>query len=265
MTNSDEALEMRDVRAGYGDADVLHGASFSVRRGEIVAVVGANGAGKSTAVRCIMGLIPARGGTVLLDGVELDRTAPWKRARLGLGCVPERRQVFGELSVLENLIVGTLPRRPAMSTRAIASRVDDITGLFPVLETIMTKPASLLSGGQQQMLAIGRALMSEPRYLIMDEPSLGLAPSLVAEIFGMIQKTAETAGVLLLEQNARAALAIADRGIMFSEGHVTMSGTGQELLHSPQLTDLYLGSAAPTSWTEAHPATERLRTILRSR
>lgn len=257
-------LEMRGVDAGYTESPVLHRADLVIREGEIVAVVGANGAGKSTAVRCLMGLIPLRRGAIFLDGVDISRVPAWKRARMGIGCVPERRQIFGELTVRENLVVGILAASSRASRHDVSDRIDEVVGIFPLLGTMLGKTASLLSGGQQQMLAIGRSLMSRPRFLVLDEPSLGLAPSLVTEIFGMIQQTATTAGVLVLEQNARAALSIADRAVMFSDGHVVMSGTGQELLHSEQLSTLYLGRSDPGVQHPETSVADRLRAIIGS-
>jgi branched-chain amino acid transport system ATP-binding protein len=264
-TDASSALELSGVYAGYGDAEVLRGVDLSVRPGEIVAVVGANGAGKTTAVRCAMGLVPVQRGTVRLGDVDLTGAPPWARARHGIGCVPERRQVFGELSVRENLVVGAWSRRGSMSRGDVADRIGEVCELFPVLGSFMERPAELLSGGQQQMLAIGRALMSSPRILVLDEPSLGLAPALVAEIFGMIKRLGRETGVLLLEQNARAALGIADRGVLVAGGRVVSTGTGAELAASPDLMELYLGAGAQSAGEldrTGHAAAERLRAVL---
>jgi ABC-type branched-subunit amino acid transport system ATPase component len=264
-SNSSSALELIDIHASYGDAEVLHGIDITVNRGEIVAVVGANGAGKSTAVKCAMGLLPTTRGTIRIGDTDLTTAPAWSRARLGIGCVPERRQVFGELTVLENLIVGARPQHPAMSRTEIVTRVEEICGLFPPLRNLKRKPADLLSGGQQQMLAIGRALMPRPRFLILDEPSLGLAPALVTEIFEMIRRISADTGILMLEQNARAALGLADRGILFADGRVVASGTGSELANSPELMELYLGASSQTEDSMArdgHPAAVRLRAAL---
>jgi branched-chain amino acid transport system ATP-binding protein len=234
-------LELKRVSTGYEAVDVIHDIDLSVRDGEIVALVGANGAGKSTLVKAISGIIPIRRGEITLDGRRIDTESPRARVLLGIAQVPEGRQVFGGLTVRENLLLGGYARGAAVDA-SFESAVAKIGTLFPVLLKRLNEPAANLSGGQQQMLAIGRGLMAEPRFLVLDEPSLGLAPVLVAEIFRLIAGLRkEGHGILLSEQNAKLSLAIADRAYVIENGRVALSGTGEELLNNPEVAARYLG------------------------
>ena len=230
-------LKVRDLRAGYGRIPALLGVDLAVGPGELVALLGANGAGKSTLLRALSGVHPST-GEVLFENQSLKDETAERRVALGIVQVPEGRQVFGPLAVEDNLRLGAYRRGRA----GTASSLERVYGLFPMLASRRTEAAGGLSGGQQQMLAIGRALMAQPRLLLLDEPSMGLAPRLVAEIFACIQglRAADTA-ILLVEQNAAAALAIADRAYVLEAGRLTLSGTGKELLANPAVRAAYLG------------------------
>ncbi len=240
-----DALSIAGLHAGYGPANVLDGVDLEVRPGELVALVGANGAGKSTLLKCISGLVRARAGEIAFRGVRLDRLAPPEIVRLGVAHVPERRQVFGQQTVQDNLVLGAYANRAGLTPRALEARIDEACRSFPVLVSRRGMLAGALSGGQQQMLAIARGLMLQPRLLLLDEPSLGLAPILVDEIFQVLSRLRERGiGILLVEQNARSSLAIADRAYVLERGRVVLTGTGQDLLRAPEVADLYLGGAA---------------------
>ena len=230
-------LDVKGLRAGYGRIQALHGIDLGVRRGELVALVGANGAGKTTLLKALSG-IQGFSGSVKFEGEEIRQQAAEKRVALGIVHCPEGRQVFGPLSVEDNLRLGAYRRGRARSARSL----ERVYGLFPALAERRAQPAGTLSGGQQQMLALGRALMAEPRLLLLDEPSMGLAPRLVAEIFACIAglRAADTA-LLLVEQNAAAALAIADRGYVLETGRIALSGTGETLLADAGVREAYLG------------------------
>jgi branched-chain amino acid transport system ATP-binding protein len=206
-----------------------------VHAGELVAIVGANGAGKTTLLRTLSGVQPMSGGTLRFEGIDIGRETPRQRVQRGIVQVPEGRQVFGALSVEDNLLLGAF-------ARGAAATIDAVWALFPVLRDKRDDDAGTLSGGQQQMLAIGRALMAEPRLLLLDEPSMGLAPRLVAEIFNHI-KALKTQGttILLVDQNARAALAVADRGYVMATGRIVAEGRAADLLRDPQVQQAYLG------------------------
>lgn len=238
-------LAINDLVAGYGAVTVLRGVSLTVNTGEMVALVGANGAGKTTLLKTISGLVARRAGSIVLDDVAFDRQTPSARVRLGLAHVPEGRQIFGDLTVRENLELGAYPRLKSLTAAQFEQRVKDVCAIFPALEEKMELPAGGLSGGQQQMLAIGRGLMLEPSLLILDEPSLGLSPVLVSEIFRVLRQLRETGvAILLAEQNAKLALAIADRGYVIETGKIVREGTGEELLHSADIQERYLGVGA---------------------
>ena len=230
-------LEVESLRAGYGRIPALKGIDLDVRAGELVALVGANGAGKSTLLRALSGVHPSS-GKIIFETTQIQSLLPDARVALGIVQVPEGRQVFGPLSVDDNLRLGAYRRGRADAARSLQR----VYGLFPALAERRRQPAGTLSGGQQQMLAIGRALMAQPRLLLLDEPSMGLAPRLVAEIFACVRelRAADTA-LLLVEQNARAALAIADRGYVLETGRVVLSGTGPELLADAGVRAAYLG------------------------
>ena len=231
-------LEVSALESRYGRIPALKGIDLAVRAGELVALVGANGAGKTTLLRTLSGVQPASAGRVRYEGADITATAPERRVRMGIVQVPEGRQVFGPLSVEDNLRLGGYTR-PAPESAASLERA---YAMFPVLRERRHAPAGTLSGGQQQMLAIGRALMARPRLLLLDEPSMGLAPRLVEEIFACVQglRAADTA-IFLVDQNARAALAIADRGYVLETGRIVSSGSGAELLADASVQAAYLG------------------------
>ena len=231
-------LEVSGLESRYGRIPALKGIDLLVRPGELVALVGANGAGKTTLLRSLSGVQPASAGCVRYEGADITHAAPERRVRMGIVQVPEGRQVFGPLSVEDNLRLGGYTRL-ASESRASLERV---YAMFPVLRERRRAPAGTLSGGQQQMLAIGRALMARPRLLLLDEPSMGLAPRLVEEIFDCVQglRDADT-GIFLVDQNARAALAIADRGYVLETGRIVSSGSGEGLLADASVQAAYLG------------------------
>jgi branched-chain amino acid transport system ATP-binding protein len=231
-------LAIDNLASRYGRIEVLHGISLKVQQGEIVTLVGSNGAGKTTLMRAISGVQPLAAGTIRFDGTVIDRLRPHKRVARGIAQVPEGRQVFAPLSVEENLQLGTVARRD----NEMHSDLDEIYAMFPVLAERRSALAGTLSGGQQQMLAIGRALMARPKLLLLDEPSMGLAPVLVEQIFAIIGALkARGLTVLLVEQNANVALAIADRGYVIETGRIVMSGPGKELLNDQRIRGAYLG------------------------
>ena len=230
-------LRVERLESRYGRIAALHGVDLEVRRGELVALVGANGAGKSTLLRALSG-VQASSGSILFENQSIEKSTAEHRVSLGMVQCPEGRQVFGPMSVEDNLRLGAY-RRGRSETRA---SIEHVFAMFPILGERRRQAAGTLSGGQQQMLAIGRALMAKPRLLLLDEPSMGLAPRLVAEIFACIRslRAADTA-LLLVEQNAAAALAIADRGYVLETGRVVLSGSGRELLADEGVRAAYLG------------------------
>jgi len=235
-------LEVERLVTGYGAHAVVDGIDLSVGKGEIVALVGANGAGKSTLVKAISGLLPAHSGRILFEGRSIERTTPRERVLLGIAHVPEGRQVFAGLSIAENLKLGAWCTRRRLGAAGVAESIERVCRRFPVLSERLGEPAGTLSGGQQQMLAIARGLMAQPRLLVLDEPSLGLSPLLVVEIFRLIEELrAQGLAILLAEQNARLSLAVADRGYVIETGRVAMQGTGRELLASGDVAERYLG------------------------
>ncbi|MDM0005459.1 ABC transporter ATP-binding protein [Variovorax sp. J22G73] len=234
---SDTALEVRGLFAGYGRIEALHGIDLRVGQGELVALVGANGAGKTTLLRAVSGLIKASAGSVTLFGREIGRDSADARVRAGLSQVLEGRQVFGPMSVQDNLLLGGYTRPDGRQ-----QRLAEMYALFPVLEEKRLLAAGTLSGGQQQMLAIARALMSEPKVLLLDEPSMGLAPLLVKEIFGVIARLkARGIPILLVEQNAHAALSVADVGYVLETGAIALGGPAAQLLRDERVKAAYLG------------------------
>jgi branched-chain amino acid transport system ATP-binding protein len=257
-------LELHGVSAGYGGTKVIHDFNLIVRPREIVALVGANGAGKSTLVKSISGLIPICAGAITFDGVRIDPMSTAARIRLGIAHVPEGRQIFSGLTVAENLDLGAyLHQRHAGN---VAGKRAEVTAYFPALKERATSAAGNLSGGQQQMLAIGRGLMARPKVLILDEPSLGLAPFIVSEIFALIVRLREQGlAILLSEQNAQLSLAIADRGYVIENGTVAQTGAGRELLQSKDIAERYLGvgAKAEEGIDRRHKViAERLRDVL---
>jgi len=235
---SEVLLQVSGLETSYGRIKALKGLDLEVRRGETVALVGANGAGKTTFLRTLSGIQPLGAGRIVFNGEDISRLRSDLRMRRGICQSPEGRQVFGPLSIEDNLRLGAYTR-PCADTPEDLERV---YAMFPILKEKRLLPAGTLSGGQQQMLAIGRALMGRPQLLLLDEPSMGLAPLLVEEVFNVV-KTLKAQGmtILLVEQNAFAALAIADRGYVLETGTITLSGTGQDLISNEQVRSAYLG------------------------
>ena len=232
-------LEVENIEAGYGPIRALDRGSLEVAAGELVAIIGANGAGKTTLLMAISGVVPTRGGEVRFEGRSVTGLEPHEIVRLGIGHAPEGRRIFPRLTVRANPELGGFTR----SDRAEMRRdIDEICGLFPVLGQRMGQMGGTLSGGEQQMLALGRALVGRPRLLLLDEPSLGLAPLVVAKIFEVIASlSARGIAVVLVEQNARAALKLASRGYVLETGRITLTGSGTELAHDRRVRDAYLG------------------------
>jgi branched-chain amino acid transport system ATP-binding protein len=233
-------LRLSNVSVRYGAVQALDSVSIDLCRGETVTILGANGAGKTTVMRAIMGLAPLSDGQIELEGRRLDGLAPHMVARAGIGLVPEGRRVYGRLTVRENLLMGSRLARSAKTTEA--ERFDSVLNRFPALQSRLDASGSLLSGGQQQMVALGRALMIEPKVLLMDEPSLGLAPLLIDEVFKVIGELRESGvTILLVEQNAAMALEVADRAYVLQTGRVVASGSAAELAATSAVADAYLG------------------------
>ncbi len=232
-------LELDRVTSGYGRLPVLHEVSLAVGAGEIVALIGANGAGKSTLLNTVMAMVPLSGGDIRFDGASIAGAATPAIVRAGLAQVPERRQLFGAMTVEENLRLGAYARA---DRAGVVATLDEQFRQFPILRERRRQAAQTLSGGEQQMLAIARAMMSRPRLMLLDEPSLGLAPLMVTRIMDQIVALRAAGGtVLVVEQNARAALAIADRGYVLENGRITVSGAAAELLGNPAVQEAYLG------------------------
>ncbi|MCF2523532.1 ABC transporter ATP-binding protein [Bradyrhizobium sp. G127] len=233
-------LEVANLRSSYGRIEVLHGVNLTVRAGEVVALIGSNGAGKTTLLRALSGVQPITAGEVRFLGERIDRLKPHKRVERGMTQSPEGRQIFGPLTVEDNLRLGAYMRRD----KGIEADRDHVFAMFPVLAEKRHLLAGGLSGGQQQMLAIGRALMGKPKLLLLDEPSLGLSPTLVDQILAAIVSLRQDGvTVLLVEQNASAALEIADRGYVLETGKVAFEGAGATLLSDPKVKAAYLGAA----------------------
>ncbi len=235
-------LKVDGLHAGYGRAEVLSGVSIEAAAGSVVAVVGPNGAGKSTLLNALMGVLPSR-GAMRFDGESVQRLSLAQRVERGIALVPETRALFATMPVADNLLLGgyRLRRTPRVEQ---AARLDEIYKLFPRLHERQAQAAGTLSGGERQMLAIGRALMGSPRLLMLDEPSLGLAPLVVKEIFRIIERLRETGTtILLIEQNARAAMAVADHAYVLETGAIALSGPAAELSADPRVIETYLGKA----------------------
>ena len=232
-------LELRDVHSYYGNIHALKGISFKVEDGEIVTLIGANGAGKSTTMRTIQGLLRPRQGTILLDGVALEKLPTHEIVAKGISQAPEGRQIFPRMTVLENLQMGAYQRK---DKDGIQKDMDRALELFPRLKERIAQKGGTLSGGEQQMLAMGRAMMARPRVLMLDEPSMGLAPILVEQIFEIIKElNNQGSTILLVEQNAMMALSIATRGYVLETGTIALSGTAEQLKNNKQVQDTYLG------------------------
>jgi len=231
-------LEVTGLDAGYGDVRVLFGAALSVHQGEVVALLGSNGAGKTTLIRTVVGLIRPRSGSVYFAGDRIDGLTAHEVVDRGVACVPEGRQVFPQMSVEENLLLGSFLRR---ARKGRARNLERIFALFPRLLERRGQDAATLSGGEQQMLAIGRALMSEPRLLLLDEPSLGLAPVVVQMVFRTIAEIRKHGvTVLIVEQNVKRTLRLADRAYVLEQGRIVLTGSGAELMQDPQVRKAYL-------------------------
>jgi len=232
-------LQIEEIEVGYDETPVLRGVSLEVRQGEVVAVIGSNGAGKTTLLRAISGIRPPTQGRILFDGTPLHTLKPHQIAGLGIAHVPEGRGIFAQQTVLRNLYLGAYLRTDAERAEAL----ERVFHLFPRLAERRNQLAGTLSGGEQQMLAIGRGLMSQPRLLMLDEPSLGLMPTLVDLVFELVQRINREDGltILLVEQNVRESLEVADRAYVLQTGRVVLSGTGDELLHSELVQKAYLG------------------------
>ncbi|MGN6199390.1 ABC transporter ATP-binding protein [Humibacter sp.] len=234
-------LELNDVVVGYGRIEALHGLSFTVEEGEIVSLIGANGAGKTTTMKAISGLLNLTKGSIRFDGQDITKTKAHIRVANGISQSPEGRGIFPGMTVLENLDMGTYARKDRTGVKADLERV---FALFPRLEERKTQVGGTMSGGEQQMLAIGRALMGRPRLLLLDEPSMGLAPQFIKQIFRIITEINEQGTtILLVEQNANQALARAHRAFVLETGTITHSGTGRELLTNSAIKEAYLGVA----------------------
>ena len=232
-------LEIKDLEVYYGMIQAIKGISFEVNQGEVIALIGANGAGKTTTLQTITGMIPAKKGSVTFNGVDITKIPGHKIVPMGMAHVPEGRRVFAQLTVLDNLKLGAYTRK---DPKEIQESLEMVYKHFPRLEERKNQLAGTLSGGEQQMLAMGRALMSKPSIILMDEPSMGLSPIFVSEIFEIIKEiSAEGTTVLLVEQNAKKALAIADRAYVLETGNIVLSGDAKELMNDESIKKAYLG------------------------
>ncbi|MBI4965057.1 MAG: ABC transporter ATP-binding protein [Desulfomonile tiedjei] len=232
-------IQLKNIDVFYGKSQALHGVSLSVRPGEIVALIGANGAGKTTVLKAISGLIPWSAGEIIFEGRSLKSLRPEEIARRGIAHVPERGGIFGKMTVLENLELGTVAQTNNKSTK---ERFEKVFHLFPILKSRSAQLGGQLSGGERQMLAIGRAMMSNPALYLFDEPTLGLSPLMVGEIAAIVQEISEQGGtILLVEQNARMALELAERGYVLEIGRIIQEGPGRELMEDEQVKKAYLG------------------------
>jgi branched-chain amino acid transport system ATP-binding protein len=233
-------LELRDIRTFYGNIPVLHGLSLRVEQGEIITLIGANGAGKSTTLMSICGIVPPRSGSVLFQGRPIERLAPEKIVALGISQVPEGRHIFPDLTVAENLDLGAFLRRDRQQVR---QDLEQVYALFPILAERRQQPGGNLSGGEQQMLAISRALMARPKLLLLDEPSMGLAPLATKQIFEIIKKINQenNTAIFLVEQNANMALKAADRAYVLENGRIVLHDRADKLLQNKNIQKAYLG------------------------
>jgi branched-chain amino acid transport system ATP-binding protein len=239
---TETVLSVSNLDVGYGVVPVLHGISLEVHRGQMIALLGSNGAGKTTALRAISGLLPVRSGRVELLAEDITRLAAHKRPYLGMVLVPEGRRIFGTMSVQDNLELGSFILPDNVERERRLSKVFET---FPILAERRRQDASFLSGGQQQMLAIGRALMASPKLLLLDEPSMGLAPLMVKEVMNILERLhASGATILLVEQNSKIALKFAERGYVLSSGRIALEGKAEDLLHDDAVVKTYLGAYA---------------------
>lgn len=232
-------LEIKDLEVYYGMIQAIKGISFEVNEGEVIALIGSNGAGKTTTLQTITGMLPAKKGNIIFQGTDITKVPGHKIVSMGMAHVPEGRRVFAQLTVLENLKMGAYTRK---DKNEIAETLQTVYKHFPRLEERKNQLAGTLSGGEQQMLAMGRALMSKPKIILMDEPSMGLSPIFVEEIFKIIQEiSASGTTVLLVEQNAKKALSIADRAYVLETGNIVLSGDADEMIHDESIKKAYLG------------------------
>ena len=232
-------LEVKELQVYYGVIQALKDVSFEVNQGEVIALIGANGAGKTTTLHTLTGLLPSKHGSIVFEGVDITKMPAHKIVEMGIAHVPEGRRVFSQLSVYENLIMGAYTRK---DKKEIADNLEMVYNRFPRLKERKTQRAGTLSGGEQQMLAMGRALMSNPKMIVMDEPSMGLSPIFVNEIFDIIEKvSASGTTVLLVEQNAKKALSIADRAYVLETGKIVLSGDAKVLMNDDSIKKAYLG------------------------
>ena len=235
-------LRIQQLRAGYGRAEVLHGIDLRLEKGSVITVIGPNGAGKSTLLNTLMGILPSH-GTIELDGQPIQSLTLEERVMRGIALVPEKRELFGTMAVEDNLLLGGY-RQMRLANAFWRDRLDTVYALFPRLKERRMQLAGTMSGGERQMLAVGRSLMSGPSVLMLDEPSLGLAPLIVNEIFSIIERLRETGvSIILVEQNARAALAVADYAYVLEMGEVGLQGPAADLANDPRVIDTYLGAA----------------------
>lgn len=240
-TGAPPLLDIRDVHAGYGESQVLEGLSAHVSAGQVVCLLGANGVGKTTTLMTITGIVTPSAGDILFDGQSLLGIAPHQRVERGIALAPEGRQVFQHCSVHENLLLGSFSKR---GRKVRQSKLEEVYGMFPRLAERRRQLAGLMSGGEQQMLAIGRALMSNPRLLMLDEPSLGLAPKIAVQVYEVITRIAASGiSILLVEQNTQTALSVAERGYVLSHGQVALSGDSTQLMDAPAIREAFFGSA----------------------
>ena len=239
---SNPILQVKGLRAGYGRAEVLHGIDIEVQPGGVITVIGPNGAGKSTLLNTLMGILPGQ-GVIEFRGQDISTLSLEDRVMNGMALVPEKRELFGSMAVEDNLLLGGF-RQMRLGNAKWRSRMDDVYSIFPRLQERRTQLAGTLSGGERQMLAVGRALMSSPDLLMLDEPSLGLAPLIVREIFAIIERLRQTGvTIVLVEQNARAALQVADHGYVLEMGELSAQGPASELAVDPRVIETYLGTA----------------------
>ena len=239
---SNPILQVKGLRAGYGRAEVLHGIDIEAQPGGVITVIGPNGAGKSTLLNTLMGILPGQ-GSILFRGQDITTLTLEERVMSGMALVPEKRELFGTMPVEDNLLLGGF-RQMRQGNTKWRSRLDDVYAIFPRLQERRLQLAGTLSGGERQMLAVGRALMSGPDLLMLDEPSLGLAPLIVREIFSIIERLRQTGvTIVLVEQNARAALQVADHGYVLEMGELSAQGPARELAGDPRVIETYLGSA----------------------
>ncbi len=240
MEANNNALQVEDLHVSYGHIKAVKGVSMDIQAGEIVSIIGANGAGKSTLLKTISGLIKPRMGSIQFENASIVGIAPERITRMGLVHIPEGRQILATLTVYDNLELGSIPLR---NRSELGKKFEEVFETFPVLKQRVHQPGGTLSGGEQQMLAIGRALMGEPKLLMMDEPSLGLAPILINEIFKIITVLREKKKtILLVEQNARKALLTSDRSYLLENGLIAMSGSSSEMINNQKIKDSYLGT-----------------------